>query len=464
MELITNKLREIGSRVFENLRFKLFIFILVLLVITTFVFSVITVQTMDKYMLSELIKRAESLSRSVSASATHSLLLGDILGIDNIVSKVKDLNTDVEYIAVVDIDMKAITHTDVKKRGEKLEPAKGHMFKKSRDGIVINEVSGPSGKYFEILTPVIFRDKQLGTIFLGLNKSVLLDIKRRARDRMLIGFAATLLLGIVGIFMLSYFITRPIKELSSGVNELKEGKRSRPLRVYSKDELGKLTESFNEMTELITEQQQGLNKYAQELEEAYVSVVRVLAASIDARDPYTLGHSTRVAILSLKLGEAIGLSKKELEDLKIACLFHDVGKLKTPDFILQKTGILDSKEYRDIMRHPEDGVDILSKAPSLHKYIPSVRHHHEWYNGKGYPRGLNGEEIPLFAAIISIADAFDAMTSTRPYRNSLSEEEALRELVNLSGKQFNPHLVEVFVQIMNEHKWPVLQPYGPEVI
>lgn len=464
MESIIDKLRKIGSKVFENIRFKLSIFILVLLVITTFMFSIVTVKMMNQHIMSELIKKAESLSRSISASAAYSILLGDFLGIDNVVSKVKDLNRDVEYIAVVDTDMKTITHTDVKKRGERLNPAKGHMLKTSRDGIVINEVSGPSGKYFEILTPIVFKGKQLGTIFLGVNKSVLLYAERRAYEGILAGFAATLLLGIVGIFMLSYFITRPIKELSSGVDELKKGKRSRSLRVYSKDELGKLTESFNEMAELITEQQQGINKYAQELEEAYVSTVRLLAAAIDARDPCTFGHSTRVAKLSSKIGEAIGLSKKELEDLEIACLFHDVGKLGTPDFILQKAEKLNSTEYSEMMRHPEIGAEILSKAPSLLKYIPPVRHHHEWYNGKGYPERLSGERIPLFAAIISIADAFDTMTSTRPYRSSLSEAEALRELVNLSGKQFNPHLVEVFIQVMNEHKWPAGQPYSSKVI
>jgi len=459
MKFIVNKFRKIESTVFESIRLKLSLFILVLLAITTFVFYIFTVRMMDQYILKELTKRAESLSRGTAASAAHSLLLGDFLGIDNFIYKLKALNRDVEYIAVVDTDMKAITHTDVTKRGEKLEPTKGHMLKTSKDGIVIHEVPSPSGNYFEIVTPIIFKNKQLGTIFIGVNKSVLLDAKRRARDRILGGFVATLLFGIIGIFIVSHFITRPIKELSAGVYELKEGKRSRPLRIYSNDELGKLTESFNKMSELITEQKQNLNKYAQELEEAYVSTVRVLAAAIDARDPYTHGHSTRVAKLSLKLGEAIGLSKKKLEDLEVTCLFHDVGKLRTPDFILQKTGQLDSTEFQEVMRHPADGAEILSKAPSLEKYMPVVRHHHEWYNGNGYPDGLNGENIPLFAAIISIADAFDSMTSSRPYRNALSTADALKELAYLSGKQFNPHLVKVFIEAMKEEQYLTEQQY-----
>ncbi len=206
------------------------------------------------------------------------------------------------------------------------------------------------------------------------------------------------------------------------------------------------------MAELITEQKENLNKYARDLEEAYVTTIKALAAAIDARDPYTHGHSTRVARLSLKLGKAIGLSKDELEDLEIACLLHDVGKLKTPDFILQKKEQLDSEEYKEMMRHTEDGAEILSKANSLKKYIPSVRYHQEWYNSNGYPDGLKGEQIPLVASIISIADAFDLMISTRPYRKALSEEEVLAEMAHLSGKQFNPRLVEIFIQVMHEQK------------
>ncbi len=206
------------------------------------------------------------------------------------------------------------------------------------------------------------------------------------------------------------------------------------------------------MAELITEQKENLNKYARDLEEAYVTTIKVLAAAIDARDPYTHGHSTRVARLSLKLGKAIGLSKDKLEDLEIACLLHDVGKLKAPDFILQKKEQLDSEEYKEMMRHTEDGAEILSKANSLKKYIPSVRYHQEWYNSNGYPDGLKGEQIPLVASIISIAGAFDLMISTRPYRKALSEEEVLAEMAHFSEKQFNPRLVEIFIQVMHEQK------------
>jgi HD-GYP domain-containing protein (c-di-GMP phosphodiesterase class II) len=125
---------------------------------------------------------------------------------------------------------------------------------------------------------------------------------------------------------------------------------------------------------------------------------------------------------------------------------------KTPDSILLKPGKLNEAEYKEMKQHVVDGANILSWAPSLTKYIPSTRHHHEWHNGKGYPDGLVGDNIPLFAAIISIADSFDAMTSDRPYRKALSKEEALRKISRMSGIQFRPDLVSIFLELIEKDR------------
>jgi len=249
---------------------------------------------------------------------------------------------------------------------------------------------------------------------------------------------------------LASFLIRPIEKLSASVDELKNGAVKCLPRIQSNDELGKLTANFNEMSVLIAQQREYLADYARSLEAAYVSIVKVVAAAIDARDSYTHGHSARVAQLSLLIGRQINLSQEDLVDLEIACLFHDVGKIKTPDSILLKKGRLSPAEYKEMMRHVEYGASILSWAPSLVKYIPSTRHHHEWYNSKGYPDGLSGESIPLFAAIISIGDSFDAMTTDRPYRKALSREDALREIARMSGTQFQPDLVEIFLDQMEK--------------
>ena len=442
------------ATLFTSVRFKISLFIIVLLLIAASTITLLIVQTTNRYFLEEVIKRAESLCRSTAALAPYSILSGDLLGIDNVVTKVKGANSDVEYVAVTNKDMKILAHTDITQRERIFTLSQGDLIRENTDGTHIYEVKNDSTDFLEVLTPIALRNKQLGNVIIGLNKSTLLHARNETRTRILEGFGVVMFLGIGCIIVLSSLVMRPIKELSLGVDELKEGRRSK-LKIYSHDEFGKLTASFNQMAELTMKQQDKLSAYSQELEEAYVSTVRVLAAAIDARDSYTLGHSARVAKLSLKIGEALGLSRSELEDLEIASLFHDVGKLKTPDFVLLKEGPLNPLEREEIASHSEHGAAILSRAPSLQKYIPAVRHHHEWFNGEGYPDGLRGEDIPLYAAIISVADSFDAMTSARPYKNARSREDALRELARCSGEQFNPRVVEAFFKVV-ESPNPIL--------
>jgi len=397
--------------------------------------------------MKEVVKRAESLTRSIASAAGYSSMSQDILGLDTLVFKVKESNQDVENIAIIDPQNEILVHSDVNKTGEAYLSPDGQVYISYEDGTEIKEITDTDGAYFELRSPIVFMNRNLGSVVLSINKSVATNVQHDVQRKIAAVFAIILLIGILSSILLSSFFTRPIKELSTGVDELKKGKKSKPLRIYSQDELGKLTQSFNEMTSLITTQKDELSKYADDLEESYVSTVKVLAAAIDARDHYTLGHSTRVAKLSVELGKDIGLPENELEMLEIACLFHDVGKIKIPDSILLKDGKLDASEYREMMRHPEYGAEILSKASSLLKYIPAIRHHHEWYDGSGYPDGLKGDKIPIPAAIISLADVFDAMTSDRPYRKALSEAEALQTLKQLADQQFEPGLVKKFIKL-----------------
>jgi putative nucleotidyltransferase with HDIG domain len=432
-----------------SLRFKIAFFVVLLMTSTSLVLCFITVQIMNNYILNEIIKRGESVSKSIAAAAGYSLLSKDLLSLDNLVFKAKSSNSDMEYVAIVTPDMEAVAHSDGAMSGEILPASQGRVIRKSIDGTTIKELSRSSDSIFEISCPIVFMKKTMGVVILAINKSVLLEAQEKVRTRILIVFGIIVVLGAIASALLASFLIRPIKELSAGVDELKKGTSKTLLRIYSHDELGKLTSNFNEMSTTIVDQQSRLNKYARDLEESYVSIVKVVAAAIDARDSYTHGHSARVSQLSVLMGQAIGLSKEELEDLEVACLFHDVGKIKTPDSILLKPGKLTQPEHEEMIRHVEYGASILRKAPSLRKYIPAVRHHHERQDGKGYPDGLNSDTIPLFASIIAIADTFDAMTSTRPYRKAFSEETALREIVRVSGTQLRSDLVAVFVGLID---------------
>ena len=178
--------------------------------------------------------------------------------------------------------------------------------------------------------------------------------------------------------------------------------------------------------------------------------VYALAATVDARDPLTYGHSKRVATIAERLGKAVGLRRDELAKLHAAGLLHDIGKVGIPDSILTKPGRPLDREWRVIRQHSAEGARIVSYVRELSALVSVIRHHHEWYDGTGYPDGLKAKEIPIAARVLSIADAFDTMTTPRPYREVVSQDEAFAELGRFSGTQFDPELVEVFVRIMNE--------------
>jgi len=433
-----------------SLRFKIAFFVVILLTCTSFALCIITVQIMNNYVLNEIIKRGESVGKSVAASAGYSLLSKDLLSLDNLVFKAKSSNSDMEYMAIIDQDKKVIAHSEVALSGGILPATQGKRIRQGQDGTIVKELPRSSDSIFEISCPIVFMNKTMGNVVLAVNKSVLLEAQGKVRTRIFVVFGIILALGTIASVLLASFLIKPIKELSLGVDELKKGTTKNPLKIYSHDELGKLTVNFNEMSSTIAEQQSKLNRYARDLEESYVSIVKVVAAAIDARDSYTHGHSARVSQYSVLIGKAIGLSKEQLEDLEVACLFHDVGKIKTPDSILLKPGKLSRDEYEEMIRHVEYGASILSKAPSLSRYISAVRHHHERQDGKGYPDGLSGDAIPLFASIIAIADTFDAMTSTRPYRKAFSKETALQEILRVAGTQLRADLVAVFVGLIDQ--------------
>ena len=186
------------------------------------------------------------------------------------------------------------------------------------------------------------------------------------------------------------------------------------------------------------------------LEKSYLETIETLRYTVEAKDFYTRGHSDRVAEYALLIGKKIGLSEEELKKLRIGGLFHDIGKIGIPDAILLKTDKLTNDEYSEIKNHPAIGAHILSNATIFQDLIPIVKHHHERYDGKGYPSNLLGEGIPLLARITSIADTFDAMISRRSYRDALSLEFVKDELRKCSGTQLDPKLVPIFLEILEQ--------------
>ena len=206
------------------------------------------------------------------------------------------------------------------------------------------------------------------------------------------------------------------------------------------------TEAYHRhLEEMIQERSAKLQKAHLLLKKAHLDSVKALVEAIDAKDPYTRGHSNRVRSSSVRVAKKLGLGKQRVENLEFAALLHDIGKIGIKDEVLQKKSPLTEGEFRSIQEHPLIGVKILEEIEILKDIIPVIRHHHERFDGGGYPDGLAGEKIPLEARILTVADSFDAMTSFRPYRPALSLPEALAELERGQGTQFDLRVLEIFL-------------------
>jgi len=219
------------------------------------------------------------------------------------------------------------------------------------------------------------------------------------------------------------------------------------LDIYAKQAAAAINNAY--MHSIVNIKNDELTETYAELKQRYMDAIETLRLTVDAKDYYTRGHSDRVSYYSQEIGKAMNLSEEELEILKIGGIFHDIGKIGTNDDILLKNARLDDAEYTEIKKHPIKGANILSAMSMFRDVVPVVRYHHERYDGKGYPDGLKGEDIPLLARITSVADAFDAMTSDRVYRTKLDIEKAVEQLVLGKGTQFDPNIVDIFIKLLD---------------
>ena len=209
----------------------------------------------------------------------------------------------------------------------------------------------------------------------------------------------------------------------------------------------KSIEQMNEIKRINEE----LSSTYEKLERAYLDSIQTLRNTVEAKDPYTRGHSDRVSKYSVLIGKYLGLPDTDLKTLEVGGLFHDIGKIGIPDSILLKESKLTDDEYSQIKNHPSIGAHILCNAEVFQDIIPIVKHHHERYDGNGYPGKLKGNDIPYLARIAAVADTFDAMTSRRTYRDPLSLDVVKAEIERCSGTQFDPEIAKVFLDILNNH-------------
>ncbi len=260
-------------------------------------------------------------------------------------------------------------------------------------------------------------------------------------------FLGVLILGVVFSLLMGWFVSRgithPLRSLILGVKEVERGNFEKKVSVKSKDEIQELAAAFNKMTD-------GLQETQAKLHRNYLNTIKSLARALEAKDPYTRGHSERVKSYAVDIAKHLGVSEEEIKLLEDLCILHDIGKIGIPEKILTKPGSLSEEEWQIIKRHPVIGKEILQYIEFLKPNLSVVLDHHERPDGKGYPHNLKMDEISLFASIVAVADAFDAMVSDRPYRKAFSKEEAIAILKKNKGSQFNSRVVETFINCLGE--------------
>jgi putative nucleotidyltransferase with HDIG domain len=291
--------------------------------------------------------------------------------------------------------------------------------------------------YMNLLSEWTMRKMQLGYVAVALNTAQLQAGLDQLRIYLLILFAAAALITLLIGLILASAITGPVHRLVGAMGAVAAGDLAQRAPAGPSDEIGYLGQVFNLMTA-------GLQEKTQALEDTYFAAIEALARAIDARDPYTYGHSARVAAISLQIADEIGYPLEKREGLRRSALLHDIGKIGIADHILRKAGALNYVEEEEMREHPVIGHQMLKDVPFLHSSLSGIRHHHERWDGTGYPDTLGGETIPLQVRILSVADVFDALTSDRPYRQAMSVAEATDIITHEAGRQFDPAVVAAF--------------------
>ena len=369
-------------------------------------------------------------------------------------SEAELLDAGLPVVFVVDNDGRAVAHpdervafsekpmTDLKvvqdwqETGSQVQSALA-PFTVERDGRVIEMI----GSY---ATAELDMNSRLGVIAIQDERAALASVADMRRQVFVISLAAATFALLIGFFFAKK-LTQPVQELAAGAQRIASGDFSRRIEVSSGKELGELGDSFNLMTDQVERFIGDLQRAADENRQLFLGTVKALAAAIDGKDPYTRGHSERVARFSVAIAQGLDLPDDEIEKIRISALLHDVGKIGIDDNILKKPAALTDEEFVIMKQHPQKGYKIMSQIPAMREFLPGMYMHHEMIDGNGYPQGLKGDEIPMQARIVSVADTFDAMTTDRPYQRAMAFDEALSKIKGFVGTRYDARVVASLV-------------------
>jgi HD-GYP domain-containing protein (c-di-GMP phosphodiesterase class II) len=288
------------------------------------------------------------------------------------------------------------------------------------------------------------KNSRLGVIAIQDESAALASVSDMRRQTLWISMVAGVLTVLCGFFFAKK-LTHPVQELAVAAHRIASGDFSQRINVRSRTELGHLGDSFNLMTDHLESYIKDLQQSAAENRELFLGTVKGLAAAIDGKDPYTRGHSERVSRISVAIAQRLGLAEDECEKIRISALLHDVGKIAIDDNILKKPSALTDDEFVIMKQHPQKGYKIMSQIRAMKEFLPGMYMHHEMVNGQGYPQGLKGEDIPLMAKVVAVADTFDAMTTDRPYQQAMKFEDAVARIESFTNTRYDATVVAAFV-------------------
>jgi len=272
------------------------------------------------------------------------------------------------------------------------------------------------------------------------------DVYEMQRNARLLALAAVLASIFVSI-VAARRITNPLSVLTQSSRALAKGDFSQRVHLWSRTEIGELAQTFNTMSEELERFVEDLKRAAEENRALFMGSIQMLAGAVDEKDPYTRGHSDRVTRYSLLIAKEMKLDHNFMETLQISAQLHDVGKIGIEDHILKKPGALTAEEFEVMKTHTTKGANILRPVTQLAEMLPGIELHHEALDGRGYPYGLQGDQIPLLARVIAVADTFDALTTNRPYQQAHTPEQALQIIQNLAGKRLDPEAVKALLAV-----------------
>lgn len=268
--------------------------------------------------------------------------------------------------------------------------------------------------------------------------------------------ALALVFAVVVAILAASALSRPVRALAESVRKMSEGDLTQRVDVPGTFELAELAEGFNHMGGELEKSIEKLKLAARENQELFLNSIRALAAAVDAKDPYTRGHSERVARYSVAIARHLGQPADEVRKVRIAALLHDVGKIGIDDRILRKPTALTDEEFDVMKLHPVKGALIMGQIPQLKWIIPGMKYHHEKWDGTGYPEGLKGDEIPMLARIISVADTFDAMTTTRPYQKAMRSDYVVSRIKTFAGTRYDARVIDALEKALAGHDLEVV--------